>query len=37
MIEDLDEKVVEVSAGLKHAVARTSLGKIYCWGWGQRG
>lgn len=31
------EKIIEVSAGLKHVIARTSLGKVYCWGWGERG
>ena len=33
-IESLGEKVVEISAGLKHCVARTSLGRVYAWGWG---
>lgn len=37
MVENLNEKVVEISAGLKHAIARTSLGKVYVWGWGQKG
>lgn len=34
MIESLEEKIIEISAGLKHTVARSSLGKIFTWGWG---
>ena len=31
------EKVVRVSAGLRHAVALTVSGNIYCWGHAKRG
>ena len=31
MIENLNEKIVKISAGLKHAIARTSLRKVYVW------
>ena len=29
--------VAQVSCGFKHTVARTTSGKVYTWGWGERG
>ena len=37
LIDGMPEKVMEVHAGLKHALARTSLGRVYSWGWGSKG
>ena len=40
MIEHLKaegEKVTSVSCGFKHAICKTSLGKVYTWGWGEKG
>lgn len=31
------EKVVAASCGLKHVIARTSLGRVYTWGWNELG
>lgn len=31
------DKVVEVHCGMKHVIARSSLGKVFTWGWGARG
>jgi alpha-tubulin suppressor-like RCC1 family protein len=28
-----NDKIVSVSCGLKHTIARTSLGRVYTWGW----
>lgn len=37
LIDKLEEKITEVSCGMSHVLARTTLGKIYSWGWGERG
>lgn len=34
---EMPEKIVEVHCGLKHVICRSSLGKVYSWGWGQHG
>ena len=31
------EKIVSASCGLKHVIARTSLGRVYTWGWNELG
>jgi Alpha-tubulin suppressor and related RCC1 domain-containing proteins len=31
------ERVSSVSCGYKHVICRTTLGKVYTWGWGERG
>jgi hypothetical protein len=34
---DSGETVSQVSCGFKHVIVRTANGKIYTWGWGERG
>jgi myosin-5 len=36
-LKEAGEKVEKVDCGFRHCVARTSLGKIYTWGWGLSG
>ena len=31
------ERVTEVSCGYKHVICKTALGKVYTWGWGEKG
>lgn len=31
------EKIVAVDCGFKHAICKSSLGRVYTWGWGGRG
>ena len=38
LIETLKmEKVSSVECGFKHTICRTSLGRVYSWGWGKNG
>jgi alpha-tubulin suppressor-like RCC1 family protein len=38
LIENLKhERVSSISCGFKHVICRTTLGKVYTWGWGERG
>ncbi len=36
-LKEAGEKVDLVECGFKHCIAKTSLGKVYTWGWGTRG
>lgn len=36
-LKDAGEKVERVECGFRHCIARTSLGKVYTWGWGLMG
>lgn len=36
-IKDDGEKIVQAFCGYKHVICKTSLGKIYVWGWGGQG
>lgn len=31
---ELQDKIAEVHCGMKHSIARSTLGKVYTWGWG---
>jgi myosin-5 len=31
------EKISQVQSGLKHVIAKSTLGKIFTWGWGSKG
>lgn len=31
------EKIIQVECGFKHAIARSNLGKVFTWGWGEKG
>lgn len=35
--KDIGEKIDTIECGYKHAIAKSSLGKIYTWGWGAKG
>lgn len=36
-LKSAGEKISQVDCGFKHAIVKTSLGKVYTWGWGERG
>ena len=36
-LKDAGEKIERVDCGFRHCMARTSLGKVYTWGWGLNG
>lgn len=31
---ELSDKIAEVHCGMKHSIAKSTLGKVYTWGWG---
>jgi len=33
----LNDKIVQVECGFKHVIARSNLGKVFTWGWGEKG
>ena len=40
LIENLKlagEKITQLQVGLKHAICKTSIGKVFTWGWGSKG
>ena len=36
-LKEAGEKIETVDCGFRHVIAKTSLGKIYTWGWGLHG
>lgn len=36
-LKDAGEKIETIECGFRHVIAKTSLGKIYTWGWGLHG
>ena len=36
-LKDIGERIDTLECGYKHVIAKSSLGKIYTWGWGSRG
>lgn len=36
-LRDIGEKIDTVECGYKHVIAKSTLGKVYTWGWGARG
>jgi myosin V len=36
-LRDMGEKIDTVECGYKHAIAKSTLGKVYTWGWGGKG
>jgi len=36
-LKEAGERIDSLECGFRHAVARTTLGKVYTWGWGSRG
>ena len=36
-LKDIGERIEALECGYKHVIAKSSLGKIYTWGWGARG
>nr|BAI63634.1 myosin10 [Tetrahymena thermophila] len=36
-LRDAGEKISQIDCGFKHTICKTSLGKVYTWGWGGRG
>ncbi len=36
-LKNMGEKISAVECGYKHVICKTSLGKVYSWGWGSKG
>jgi myosin-5 len=36
-LRDIGERIETIECGYKHTIAKSSLGKMYVWGWGGRG
>ena len=36
-LKDIGERIDQVECGYRHVIARSSLGKIFTWGWGMKG
>ena len=36
-LKDIGERIDSLECGFKHVIAKSSLGKVYTWGWGTKG
>jgi myosin-5 len=36
-LKDAGERIDSIECGFRHAIAKSSLGKVYTWGWGGSG
>ena len=36
-LKDIGERIDSLECGYKHVIAKSTLGKIYTWGWGAKG
>ena len=36
-LKDIGERIETIECGYKHVIAKSSLGKVYTWGWGSKG
>jgi len=36
-LRDIGEKIDTIECGYKHAIAKSTLGRVYTWGWGGKG
>jgi len=36
-LRDAGEKINQIECGLSHVIAKSTLGKLYTWGWGKKG
>jgi myosin-5 len=37
IFKDIGERIDAIECGYKHVIAKSSLGKVYTWGWGSKG
>ena len=36
-LKEVGERIDTLECGYKHVIAKSSLGKVYTWGWGSKG